>query len=325
MGRCWSFMNQTSIPQFFPLNSSSLISMLHGIATASVCLLRFVDAVLTVPKGTLFPMCGMNLAFDRDLIGPAMYFGLMGNVQLIGRYDDMWAGWCMKVTCDHLGLGVKTSLYFAGFPTTDSEFPKKRRFHVCVPPFESTEILEEKEIICVKRKGGSTPDACNLLDDVLEPGDDGLLLIANGNSNKGTKEYQSESEEVDEEQSQDELPEETISKKRKASTSLLNVNFSFNTKELASRCSAFCSEGSYHAVYNIGSFGKSHHQRGGRLIVRAESVSFAVRPSSVWNEIYFYFLLLLFIEMLIMLVHLTCIHGVIIQYLACQRMLAKQK
>ncbi|KAG1368669.1 UDP-arabinopyranose mutase 1 [Cocos nucifera] len=71
---------------------------------------RYVDAVLTVPKGTLFPMCGMNLAFNRELIGPAMYFGLMGDGQPIGRYDDMWAGWCTKVICDHLGLGVKTGL-----------------------------------------------------------------------------------------------------------------------------------------------------------------------------------------------------------------------
>lgn len=42
-------------------------------------------------------MCGMNLAFDRKLIGPAMYFGLMGQGQPWGRYDDMWAGWCSKV------------------------------------------------------------------------------------------------------------------------------------------------------------------------------------------------------------------------------------
>lgn len=42
-------------------------------------------------------MCGMNLAFDRDTIGPALYFGLMGDGQPIGRYDDMWAGWCAKV------------------------------------------------------------------------------------------------------------------------------------------------------------------------------------------------------------------------------------
>lgn len=58
---------------------------------------RYVDAVMTIPKGTLFPMCGMNLAFNRELIGPAMYFGLMGDGQPIGRYDDMWAGWCIKV------------------------------------------------------------------------------------------------------------------------------------------------------------------------------------------------------------------------------------
>ncbi len=42
-------------------------------------------------------MCGMNLAFDRETIGPAMYFGLMGDGQPLGRYDDMWAGWCAKV------------------------------------------------------------------------------------------------------------------------------------------------------------------------------------------------------------------------------------
>ncbi|KAM1209470.1 hypothetical protein FF1_015169 [Malus domestica] len=70
----------------------------------------YVDAVMTIPRGTLFPMCGMNLAFNRELIGPAMYFGLMGDGQPLGRYDDMWAGWCAKVICDHLGLGVKTGL-----------------------------------------------------------------------------------------------------------------------------------------------------------------------------------------------------------------------
>ncbi|KAL0461562.1 UNVERIFIED_CONTAM: putative UDP-arabinopyranose mutase 1 [Sesamum latifolium] len=43
---------------------------------------KYVDAVISIPKGTLFPMCGMNLAFDRDLIGPAMYFGLMGDGDL---------------------------------------------------------------------------------------------------------------------------------------------------------------------------------------------------------------------------------------------------
>ncbi|XP_068305185.1 UDP-arabinopyranose mutase 1-like [Pyrus communis] len=71
---------------------------------------RFVDAVMTIPKGTLFPMCGMNLAFNRKVIGPTMYFGLMGDGQPLCRYVDMWAGWCAKVICDHLGLGIKTGL-----------------------------------------------------------------------------------------------------------------------------------------------------------------------------------------------------------------------
>lgn len=67
-----------------------------------------VDAVVTIPNKTLYSMCGMNVAFDRELIGSAMYFGLMGEGYPIGRYDDMWAGWCSKIICDHLGYGVKT-------------------------------------------------------------------------------------------------------------------------------------------------------------------------------------------------------------------------
>jgi reversibly glycosylated polypeptide/UDP-arabinopyranose mutase len=71
---------------------------------------RYVPAVVTVPSRSLYPMCGMNLAFDRAAIGPAMYFGLQGDGQPLGRYDDMWAGWCSKVVADHLNLGVKSGL-----------------------------------------------------------------------------------------------------------------------------------------------------------------------------------------------------------------------
>ncbi|XP_066381757.1 probable UDP-arabinopyranose mutase 1 [Miscanthus floridulus] len=88
---------------------------------------RYVDAVMTIPKGTLFPMCGMNLCFDRDLIGPAMYFGLMGDGQPIGRYDDMWAGWCVKVICDHLSLGVKTGLPYIWHSKASNPFVNLRK------------------------------------------------------------------------------------------------------------------------------------------------------------------------------------------------------
>lgn len=53
-------------------------------------------------QGTLFPMCGMNLAFDREAIGPAMYFGLMGEGQPWGRYDgERWGPVLL------LGIGVE--------------------------------------------------------------------------------------------------------------------------------------------------------------------------------------------------------------------------
>ncbi|KAH9328070.1 hypothetical protein KI387_000178 [Taxus chinensis] len=86
-----------------PLERNTRSTKIHNVC-------RYVDAVLTIPKGSLFPMCAMNLAFNRELIGPAMYFGIFGEGQPISRYDDMWAGWCIKVICDHLGLGVKTGL-----------------------------------------------------------------------------------------------------------------------------------------------------------------------------------------------------------------------
>jgi len=46
---------------------------------------HYVDAAITVPKGVLYPLCSMNVAFDRELIGPAFMQGLMGVGQPWGR------------------------------------------------------------------------------------------------------------------------------------------------------------------------------------------------------------------------------------------------
>jgi hypothetical protein len=56
---------------------------------------RSVNAILTIPTGILFLICGMHLAFDCELIG---------------RYDELWADWCTKVIADHLGLGGELGL-----------------------------------------------------------------------------------------------------------------------------------------------------------------------------------------------------------------------
>ena len=69
---------------------------------------NYVDMTMTIPFKTLYPMCSMNVAFSRDLIGPAFMQGLMGEGQPWARYDDMFAGWASKVIADHLGVGVKS-------------------------------------------------------------------------------------------------------------------------------------------------------------------------------------------------------------------------
>jgi len=69
-----------------------------------------VHATDTVPHGVMFPMCSMNVAFNTDLLGPAVMQGLMGKGQPWARYDDMLSGWAIKVVTDHLNIGVKSGL-----------------------------------------------------------------------------------------------------------------------------------------------------------------------------------------------------------------------
>ena len=64
---------------------------------------------------------------SSELIGAAMYFGLMGEGQPIGRYDDMWAGWCTKVICDHLGVGCKTGLPYVWHSKASNPFVNLRK------------------------------------------------------------------------------------------------------------------------------------------------------------------------------------------------------
>ncbi|KAL1566486.1 UDP-arabinopyranose mutase 1 [Salvia divinorum] len=111
---------------------------------------RYVDAVQTIPMGNLFPMCGMNLAFDRELIGAAMYFGLMCVGQPIGGYGDLWAGWCTKVIADHFRFGVKTGLPYIWHRKASSPFVNMKKEYVglywqeeVIPFFQSVEFPRE--------------------------------------------------------------------------------------------------------------------------------------------------------------------------------------
>lgn len=74
---------------------------------------RYVDAVITVPARTMMPISGINIAFDREMVGPALLpaLRLAGEGKLRWEtMEDIWSGMCVKVVCDHLGLGVKSGL-----------------------------------------------------------------------------------------------------------------------------------------------------------------------------------------------------------------------
>lgn len=64
-----------------------------------------------VPRGTLFPMCGMNVAFRPEIL-PAMYFPPMGDGFPYHRFGDIWCGLIMKRACDILGLSVRSGAPF---------------------------------------------------------------------------------------------------------------------------------------------------------------------------------------------------------------------
>lgn len=60
-----------------------------------------------IPRGSYFPMCGMNIAFKRELT-PIMYFLLMGGDWPFDRFGDIWCGIFVKRICDHLGYAVRS-------------------------------------------------------------------------------------------------------------------------------------------------------------------------------------------------------------------------
>lgn len=64
-----------------------------------------------IPRGTYFPMCGMNVAFRAEL-APIMYFLLMGKEWPYDRFGDIWCGVFAKRICDHLGIAVKSGRPF---------------------------------------------------------------------------------------------------------------------------------------------------------------------------------------------------------------------
>ncbi len=80
----------------------------HGVADfdASTQLLygtpEVTNRIMPVPKGILFPMCIMNVAFKRELM-PFMYQAPMGWRVGLDRFADIWSGVTVKKAIDKMG------------------------------------------------------------------------------------------------------------------------------------------------------------------------------------------------------------------------------
>jgi hypothetical protein len=61
----------------------------------------------TIPRGSYFPMCSMNVAWRTEFTA-AMYFLLMGPGYPFDRFGDIWAGVLAKRVADHLGFAMNS-------------------------------------------------------------------------------------------------------------------------------------------------------------------------------------------------------------------------
>jgi len=62
-----------------------------------------------VPRGAMFPLCGMNLAFRRAAL-PFMYWSPAANLPGAQRFDDIWMGIHAKRAIDIAGAAMVTGM-----------------------------------------------------------------------------------------------------------------------------------------------------------------------------------------------------------------------
>ncbi|KAL0358736.1 UNVERIFIED_CONTAM: putative UDP-arabinopyranose mutase 5 [Sesamum angustifolium] len=113
---------------------------------------RYVDAVLTVPARAMLPLSGINIAFNNELIGPALLPAF--RLAKEGKFrwetvEDIWTGMCAKVVCDHLRLGVKSGIPYvwrqergSAVESLKKEWEGVQLMEEVVPFFQSVRLSE---------------------------------------------------------------------------------------------------------------------------------------------------------------------------------------
>lgn len=143
---------------------------------------RYVDAVLTVPVGAMMPVSGINVAFNREVLGPTMFPGLLlpgEGKQRWETMEDIWCGMCAKVVCDHLGLGVKSGLPYVwrgkeeggdALESLKREWEGVKLMEVVVPFFQSARLPRTVVTVeqCVLEIAGMVKERLGSLNPVFE-------------------------------------------------------------------------------------------------------------------------------------------------------------
>ncbi|KAL7612044.1 probable UDP-arabinopyranose mutase 5 [Lactuca sativa] len=150
--------------------------------------LRYVDAVMTVPRKAMMPMSGINIAFDREILGPALLPGL--KLAKEGKFrwetmEDVWCGLVVKAVCDHLRLGVKSGVPYvwrnergSAIDSLKKEWEGVKLMEELVPFFQTVEFSEgcvtaegcvmEMAAAIEKELGGKHPEVANAAEKMVE-------------------------------------------------------------------------------------------------------------------------------------------------------------
>ncbi|EEF50063.1 probable UDP-arabinopyranose mutase 5 isoform X1 [Ricinus communis] len=148
---------------------------------------RYVDAVLTVPARAMMPISGINIAFDREVVGPCVLpaLRLAGEGKLRWEtMEDIWNGMCVKVICDHLGLGVKTGLPYVwrkdrgnAIESLKKEWEGVKLMEEVVPFFQSIRLPQTAATAedCVAELATSVKQKLGPLDPVFSRASEAML------------------------------------------------------------------------------------------------------------------------------------------------------
>ena len=129
------------------------------------------DAVLdrgfssrVMPAEQYFPLCGMNLAFRRE-VACLMYFPPMGLNSPFARFDDIWAGLVLQRICRHLRYGIvcgepvvehrRASDPFANLV---KEAPGISRNENIWEIIDAVDLLGSDPLTCMKEMGAALSD-----------------------------------------------------------------------------------------------------------------------------------------------------------------------